>query len=82
MVIIVLIFGCEMRFRYLHFPRSEDEWVEVSKSFHQWGGFNVLGALDGKHVPVHSGQGHGSTLHNYKGRFSRVCSKCTYFISQ
>ena len=54
-------------------PQTEEEWLEVIENWLQrWNFPNVIGALDGKHVPLKCPNKTGSDYYNYKGHFSII----------
>lgn len=64
---------------YIHFtfcfqfPRTSEEWSEISNKFgqkHQF--YNCLGAIDGKHIAIRKPENTGSAYYNYKGFYSIV----------
>lgn len=58
---------------YLHFPSSEEEWLEITNAFEEkWQLPHCLGAADGKHIRILHPQDSGSSFYNYKGYYSIV----------
>lgn len=57
---------------YLKLPATPEEWIKISKEFHEKWQFPALGAIDGKHVEIRPPKGSGSLYFNYKKRNSIV----------
>lgn len=58
---------------FLKVPSTEEDWIEISKTFEQrWNFPNALGAIDGKHVVMQAPAKSGSTFFNYKKTHSIV----------
>ena len=58
---------------YLKPPASVDEWKCISNDFETlWDMPHVIGAIDGKHIPIDCPKGTGSQFYNYKGFYSIV----------
>ena len=54
-------------------PTSPEDWLEVKSVFcRKWNIPHVLGARDGKHIPIRCPRQGGSLYHNYKGFHSVV----------
>lgn len=57
----------------LYCPNTPDGWLEISEKFGQkWQMWNVIGALDGKHIAIKCPPRSGSLFYNYKGFHSIV----------
>ena len=58
---------------YLNTPKSEAEWIQISRKFNQrWNFPNGIGAIDGKHIVMQQPGLSGSHYRNYKGSDSIV----------
>ncbi|KAK6189012.1 hypothetical protein SNE40_005066 [Patella caerulea] len=54
-------------------PETEEGWLKISEQFQKkWNFPNVLGAIDGKHIPLMTPPKSGSLFYNYKHFFSIV----------
>lgn len=53
-------------------PSSEEEWMNVSRTFERWNYPNCVGAVDGKHVVMVAPPNSGSIFYNYKHTHSIV----------
>lgn len=62
-----------MQFFLFQFPKSEEEWKDVSKMYEdRWNFPHCLGAIDGKHIAIVPPANSGSFYYNYKGHHSLV----------
>ncbi|XP_049293627.1 putative nuclease HARBI1 isoform X3 [Anopheles funestus] len=57
---------------YVGLPGTIEEWLKVAQEFESRSKFpHVLGAMDGKHVPIRSPKHSGTEYYNYKG-YNRI----------
>lgn len=65
---------------YLKTPESEEDWLDISKGFHEkWNFPHCLGSIDGKHINIQAPAKSGSLFFNYKKKFSIVLlASCDY----